>query len=225
MQNKKKFYQTNWFLILVSLFFPIIGLVLLWTCHKQKRIVLKIILSILLLLWSFSEITIEKPVETLHQENIVVEEQHNNENTKEINDIESEEVKKAEGQINIEENITEDMEEINIKTDESVEINKKMNLLLNLNYQEIPMMNGAKTQRIGTVLRFLGDNLLFGQSSVEELKEFFVTKVDPIKKDYNYVVIDFLSSDNGLIYRYGIIEYGKLHKENKDFYFENENDI
>lgn len=220
MQNKKKFYQTNWFLILVSLFFPIIGLVLLWTCHKQKRIVLKIILSILLLLWSFSEITIEKPVETLQQENVVVEEQISNEIKENY------------------ENLQENINTIQLEEKESVDIpvvennekltkqTEKTNYLLNMSYLEPPLMNESGTKRIGTVLRFIADGYFeFANSSIEDVREFVELKIEPVANNYNYVVVDFTPSSNGLIYRYGLFEYGKLHKENHKYYFENEKDI
>lgn len=52
MENKsKRFYQKNWFLWLWLLVFPPIGLVLLWTCHKEKKKKIRIILSIVFVIW------------------------------------------------------------------------------------------------------------------------------------------------------------------------------
>ena len=54
MENKrKKFYQKNWFLWFWLLVFPPIGLILLWTCHKEKKQKTKIILSVVFVIWFF----------------------------------------------------------------------------------------------------------------------------------------------------------------------------
>lgn len=49
--KQKKFYKTNWFLWLCLICFPPIGIILLWTCHKRKKKAVKIILSVVFLLW------------------------------------------------------------------------------------------------------------------------------------------------------------------------------
>ena len=52
MENaKKKFYQKNWFMWLWLILFPPIGLILLWTCHKDKKKKTKIILSVVFIIW------------------------------------------------------------------------------------------------------------------------------------------------------------------------------
>ena len=210
MENKEKFYKSDWFLILLCLFLPIVGLIWMWIFHKEKSIGAKIIISILLIVCAFLEVDVQNTIDTLEQQNnIVVEQQVENE-------LEKTEI--------IEETKVEDLTVVENNEDVVEEANS-INLLLNINQQDLPMMNGTKTERIGTVLKFVGDSSRFAQSSVEDLKEFIETKIKPIEKDYNYVVIDFLSSDTGLIYRYGVIEYGKLQKENNDFYFNTENDI
>ena len=203
---KKKFYQTNWFLILISLFFPLLGLILLWTCHKQKGTLLKIIISFILVLLFFGELSIrhtktdnDKVGSTVNIENKVVE----NGNISEINEEENVETNSLKGNNNT----------------------TKPKFLLNMETQEIPIMNGLKTERIGTALRFLGDSYFIAESSVEEIKEFISTKIEPIENNYNYIVIDFLPSETGLIYNNGIIQYGKLQKENKDYFFAKEQDI
>lgn len=52
MENaKKKFYQKNWFLWLWLMLFPPIGLILLWACHRSKKKITKIILSVVFIIW------------------------------------------------------------------------------------------------------------------------------------------------------------------------------
>lgn len=219
MENKEKFYKTDWFLILLCLFLPIVGLIWMWIFHKEKSIGAKIIITILLIVCAYLEMDVQNTIDTLeHQNNAVVEQQvETSTETVEVeNELEKTEI--------IEETKVEDLTVVENNEDVVEEANS-INLLLNINQQDLPMMNGTKTERIGTVLKFVGDSSLFAQSSVEDLKEFIEVKIKPIEKDYNYVVIDFLSGDTGLIYRYGLFEYGKLHKENHEYYFESENDI
>lgn len=52
-KRKNKFYNTKWFMWLWLIFFPPVGLILLWTCHKQTKQKTKIILSIVFALWFF----------------------------------------------------------------------------------------------------------------------------------------------------------------------------
>lgn len=49
--EKKKFYQTKWFLWLWLIVFPPIGIILLWTCHKQKKKESRIVLSVVFIIW------------------------------------------------------------------------------------------------------------------------------------------------------------------------------
>jgi hypothetical protein len=49
--EKKKFYQRNWFLWLCLIILPPVGIILLWTCHKDKKTVIKIIISVIFVLW------------------------------------------------------------------------------------------------------------------------------------------------------------------------------
>lgn len=198
---------------------PLVGLIWMWIFHKEKSIGAKIIISILLIICAFLEVDVQNTIDTLEQQNNVVVEQQVETKTETV-EVENE-LKETEI---IEETKVEDLTVVENNEDVVEEANS-INLLLNINQQDLPMMNGTKTERIGTVLKFVGDSSLFAQSSVENIKEFIETKIKPIEKDYNYVVIDFLSGDTGLIYRYGVIEYGKLQKENNDFYFDTENDI
>lgn len=50
-KQKQKFYKAKWFLWVCLIFFPPIGLILLWTCHKQMKNVKRIILSVVSALW------------------------------------------------------------------------------------------------------------------------------------------------------------------------------
>lgn len=50
-QQKQKFYKAKWFLWVWLIFFPPIGLILLWTFHKQMKNITKIILSVVFALW------------------------------------------------------------------------------------------------------------------------------------------------------------------------------
>lgn len=51
MQNKKKFYQANWFLWISLIIFPPLGLILLWGVHKDMKKNKKIVLSCIFILW------------------------------------------------------------------------------------------------------------------------------------------------------------------------------
>lgn len=51
MQDKKKFYETKWFLWLFLILFPPIGIVLLWVVHKDMQKNKKIILSVISAIW------------------------------------------------------------------------------------------------------------------------------------------------------------------------------
>lgn len=52
MKNeKKKFYQKGWFLWLMLIFIPPIGIILLWACHKKMNKIIKIILSMVFAFW------------------------------------------------------------------------------------------------------------------------------------------------------------------------------
>ena len=49
--EKKKFYQTTWFLWVCGIIFPIVGIILLWTVHKEKTKGYKIGLTVVFALW------------------------------------------------------------------------------------------------------------------------------------------------------------------------------
>lgn len=51
MEQKKKFYQKGWFLWLCLIVFPPVGIILLWACHKEKKTITKIILTVIFALW------------------------------------------------------------------------------------------------------------------------------------------------------------------------------
>ncbi len=51
MQDKKKFYETKWFLWLFLILFPLIGIILLWVVHKDMKKNKKIILSVIFAIW------------------------------------------------------------------------------------------------------------------------------------------------------------------------------
>ena len=91
------------------------------------------------------------------------------------------------------------------------------NLLLNLGEQERQLWNEDKTQITGSFLRILGDNYLFSKCSIEELKEFIEQRLKPFNDKYEYIVVDFPTSIRGLVYKDGIIQYGRLDKEEKTF--------
>ncbi|GLC83032.1 hypothetical protein [Lacrimispora brassicae] len=50
-KEKKKFYQAKWFLWIWLIFFPPIGLIILWTCHKEMKMKSRVILSVVFALW------------------------------------------------------------------------------------------------------------------------------------------------------------------------------
>ena len=56
-KDKKKFYQAKWFLWLWLIIFPPVGLILLWTCHKEMKNKTRIILSVVFVLWFIILIT------------------------------------------------------------------------------------------------------------------------------------------------------------------------
>ena len=51
MQDKKKFYEARWFLWLFLILFPPIGIILIWTVHKDMKKKKKIILSVIFAIW------------------------------------------------------------------------------------------------------------------------------------------------------------------------------
>lgn len=52
MQEKKnKFYQRRWFLWLFLILFPPVGIILLWTCHKEMKKNTRIILTVVFGIW------------------------------------------------------------------------------------------------------------------------------------------------------------------------------
>jgi len=52
MENeRKRFYQKDWFLWLCLILFPPLGLILLWAVHKEKKRKTKIILSVVFVIW------------------------------------------------------------------------------------------------------------------------------------------------------------------------------
>lgn len=52
VEAKKKFYQTKWFMWIWFIIFPPIGLVLLWTLHRDMKKLVKIILSAVFGMWT-----------------------------------------------------------------------------------------------------------------------------------------------------------------------------
>lgn len=50
-KEKKKFYQAKWFLWLWLILFPPVGIILLWTCHKEMKTAIRIILSVVFAIW------------------------------------------------------------------------------------------------------------------------------------------------------------------------------
>lgn len=71
--EKKKFYQRGWFLWLMLICLPPIGIILLWVCHKKMNKVIKIILTIIFVYWIYVLTYVGKSSETEHNE-IVSEE-------------------------------------------------------------------------------------------------------------------------------------------------------
>jgi hypothetical protein len=61
---RKKFWQKNWFLYLILLIAPYIGIILLWTIHRDDKISKKIMLSMVAALWFFSIIVINQNFNT-----------------------------------------------------------------------------------------------------------------------------------------------------------------
>lgn len=54
MEEKKlKFYERTWFLWVMLIFLPVIGIILLWTVHKDKKTATKVILTVIFALWFF----------------------------------------------------------------------------------------------------------------------------------------------------------------------------
>lgn len=126
----------------------------------------------------------------------------------------------------------EDIEQINIDinqdttiTVEEITTSTNNNILLNLGEQGRQLWNEDKTKIVGSFLRIVGDNYLFGKCSVENLKEFIEKKIEPVANEYKYVVVDFPTSDNGFVYENGVIRYGKLDKEERTYYFLSEQDV
>lgn len=50
-KEKTRFYKAKWFLWLFLILFPPVGIILLWTCHKEMKTKSKIILSVVFAIW------------------------------------------------------------------------------------------------------------------------------------------------------------------------------
>lgn len=51
VKDKKKFYQRKWFLLVWLVFFPPVGIILLWLVHKTMKKRTKVVLTIVFILW------------------------------------------------------------------------------------------------------------------------------------------------------------------------------
>ena len=122
-----------------------------------------------------------------------------------------------------ENNLNNNVEEIDIKQETEVTVLEipayinSNNPLLKLKEQARQSWNEDKTQIVGSFLRIIGDNYLFAECSLEDLKEFIRHRLEPFNNEHEYIVVDFKNSDNGFIYKDGIIQYGRLDKEEKTF--------
>lgn len=54
--QKTPFYKKTWFIVLMCIFFPVVGIILLWVAKKPKNVIARVIISIILALYAFIEI-------------------------------------------------------------------------------------------------------------------------------------------------------------------------
>lgn len=73
MEEKKKWYQTTWFLWVCGILIPIVGIILLWTVHKEKSKGFKIGLSVAFGLWFLIALAINGSGSSTEQETPVAE--------------------------------------------------------------------------------------------------------------------------------------------------------
>lgn len=71
--NNKKFYQKAWFLWVCGLFIPVVGIILLWTVHKDKSKGFKIGITLLLIIWSILSFALY-PIDSKEDGDTIVEE-------------------------------------------------------------------------------------------------------------------------------------------------------
>ena len=132
--EKKKFYQRGWFLWLMLICFPPVGIILLWVCHKKMNKVIKVILTIIFVFWIYvlkcaSEISETDSNEIVSEENA---EQDNEEVAQDEKVIENEEKTENEEQVEDEGKITgetstpsdkfvEDVKDVLLNTSDAIE--------------------------------------------------------------------------------------------------------
>ena len=51
MEQKEKFYKKQWFIWILLIFFPPVGIIFMWITKKDFRLLKKILLTIFALLW------------------------------------------------------------------------------------------------------------------------------------------------------------------------------
>lgn len=69
IENKIKWYDKGWFLWVLLIFFPIVGIPFMWIKKKEFTIKKKVILSVIFALWLFSAIAIGNPSSNIETSN------------------------------------------------------------------------------------------------------------------------------------------------------------
>ena len=50
--EKKKFYKTTWFLIVLGVFLPVIAIIVLWLAQKERSQKQKVVFTIIFAVWA-----------------------------------------------------------------------------------------------------------------------------------------------------------------------------
>lgn len=85
--EKKKFYQKGWFLWLMLILIPPVGIILLWACHKKMNKVIKIVLAVIFAFW-FLLLVIGMSGSGTNDDKVVLEEQTEEKTEKDLEESE-----------------------------------------------------------------------------------------------------------------------------------------
>lgn len=101
-QQKEPFYKKTWFVVLMCIFLPPVGLVLLWVSKKPRNMVGRIVLTVILALWTIAVLPVgdedvETTTENTQTQEVVKEDNSEEEEKKEeAQDIEDPKEKETE---------------------------------------------------------------------------------------------------------------------------------
>ena len=196
-KQKKKFYQSNWFLWLCLFFFAPVGIGLLWIFHKEKKIITKIILTIIFVIWfiPYSQ-GVSDGYKDSTEGNISIEDDVYMQSIEESSSIEE--------TISIENEVhTQSIEETSTAEKET-SIYEEVEI--------IDVMNGTRTEKLGEYSLIKTNS---GNVSIEALTDWYFNYVQ--ENDYNWCMILYTDkADNSGVYAsQGMIQENVIFTEDE----------